>query len=233
MLFMFFSPLGWISVESRTENWFHFVTRKGLDQRRAYNTQVNTLLSLKVGFGSVCVCVPQMKLISIPSYCIRSFQSCPAHILIARGCLLQKHLSKEIQGREEATMNPKDNDSTEIYLLGKLKYRPSAEVSGKVFLSPIKSMKSFKFLLELLWNKRKGKSKREILSPRLKLSEWKLREEIKEKILCDKIIWLTSFNKLPPEILLGRVKAPLSSTFPLTHPKICCERKHQYFSPNL
>ena len=41
-------------------------------------------------------------------------------------------------------MNLKDNDSTEITLLGILKYRPSAEMTGEVFLSRIKNIKSFK-----------------------------------------------------------------------------------------
>lgn len=41
-------------------------------------------------------------------------------------------------------MNPKDNDSTEIALLRILKYKPSAEMTGKVFLSLIKNMKTFK-----------------------------------------------------------------------------------------
>lgn len=41
-------------------------------------------------------------------------------------------------------MNPKDNADTQISLLGILKYMTSAEMTGKVFLSPIKNMKSFK-----------------------------------------------------------------------------------------
>lgn len=41
-------------------------------------------------------------------------------------------------------MNPKDNDGTQIPLLGILKYRTSAEMTGKVFLSPVKNVKSFK-----------------------------------------------------------------------------------------
>lgn len=64
--------------------------------------------------------------------------------MIARAALSQKSHSKEIQGREEGTMNPKDNDSTEIALLRILKYKPSAEMTGKVFLSLIKNMKTFK-----------------------------------------------------------------------------------------
>lgn len=44
-------------------------------------------------------------------------------------------------------MNPKDNDGTQISLPGILKYRTSAEMTGKVFLSPIKNMKSFKCFL--------------------------------------------------------------------------------------
>ena len=49
--------------------------------------------------------------------------------------------------RQEGTMNLKNNGSTEITLLGILKYRPSAEVTEEVFLSPVKNIKSFKCLV--------------------------------------------------------------------------------------
>lgn len=108
-------------------------------------------------------------------------------------------------------MNLKENDSTEITLLGILKYRPSTEMTGEVFLSCIKNIKGFKFFVSAIAeHEKRWEPEKEILPPRLTLSEWKWRKEIKEKRIHYNIIWLTSFNKLPSEILLARVKAPLS-----------------------
>lgn len=65
-------------------------------------------------------------------------------------------------------------DSTEITLLGILKYRLSAEMTGKVFLSHVKNIKSFKcFLSTTAEQEKRWEPVREILPPRLKLSEWK------------------------------------------------------------
>lgn len=70
-------------------------------------------------------------------------------------------------------MNLRDNDSTEITLLRILKYRPSAEMTGKSFFHVLRTLRVSTVLFQLLQNTRKGGSQREILPPGLKLSELK------------------------------------------------------------
>lgn len=71
-------------------------------------------------------------------------------------------------------MNLKDNDGTEITLLGILKYRPSTEMTGEVFVSCIKNIKGFKFFVSAIAeHEKRWEPEKEILLPRLTLSEWK------------------------------------------------------------
>lgn len=66
-------------------------------------------------------------------------------------------------------------------------------------------------MFQLLQNMRKGGSLRKKFSyPDLHCQNGNEEKKSKKKRIRYNIIWLTSFNKLPSEILLARVKAPLS-----------------------
>lgn len=66
-------------------------------------------------------------------------------------------------------------------------------------------------MFQLLQNMRKGGSLRKKFShPDLRCQNGNEEKKSKKKRIRYNIIWLTSFNKLPSEILLARVKAPLS-----------------------